>query len=151
MAALCGLEFSFALAPRGDVRRGQSCRGPTELWGAGQGPSGEGPGDGGEQFVSLSRRPLAALVEAWQGLGWPAKETQGSLCDWGLVDTGPHQSRRAKDLPATTRVDHSPGQPNLHASKQPSGPRSQALSLSALAFNRLTVGQPHAGALSPVT
>ena len=52
----------------------------TEVWAAGQGPSGEEPGDGGEQFVSPSRRPLAASVEAWQGLGWPAKETQGSIC-----------------------------------------------------------------------
>ena len=78
--ALCGLESGLALAPRGDVRRGQSCRGPTEVWAAGQGPSAEEPGDGGEQFVSPSRRPLAASVEAWQGLGWPAKETQGSIC-----------------------------------------------------------------------
>ena len=107
----------------------------------------------GQPRTTLWGQPVALQsgCSLWQGLGWPAKETQGSLCDWGLVDTGPHQSRRAKDPPATTRVDHSPGQPNLHASKQPSGPRSQALSLSALAFNRLTVGQPHAGALSPVT
>lgn len=77
------------------------------------------------------------LADPWQHWWKPGRALAGQLKKhrvsmtgvWG--DTGPHQSRRAKDPPVTTCVDPRPKtQPNLHSSKQPSGPTSPELCLS---------------------
>lgn len=125
----------LGLAPRGDVRRGQSCPGPTEVWAAGGGVTARAPQ---EKSLGMegSSSPLP-LADPWQrrwkpdrALAGRLKKHRAGICDCRPVDAGPHQSRRAKDPPVTTRGDHSPGQPNLHAPRRPARPGCQALSLS---------------------